>query len=318
MGEENYFECQIGDLQLFKDCLESVKFPRREGPAHQPKSQFNDVLLQILKNGMSLKAVSCRGDIVTECRIRETMFRPKSFKTELRDPRMVALREEGRLSDKEVLVEFCVPLGELILLTESMVGAEGGQDWSLQLSYPFEDNFLCARIVEQAQEQGELVETTTEMKFEVYQASFEGQGALQTAQNKQFGTLIGTVAHFKHALREFQFLDGREALELRFQQDFPFFQLVYEDEALGRFHCLKFRSDMPNLIYQRKVDAAQKFAVLALRQAFSRTSEGYMCFVNLTEEGQLKVQVSDQKKYMMIESVVLCQVREEEACSELF
>lgn len=67
---ENLIKCQVSDIALFRNCLESVQFPKI-GPL---KNQFNDVILQAHNAGIVLKSAAASGEIMTKCMIRKDFF----------------------------------------------------------------------------------------------------------------------------------------------------------------------------------------------------------------------------------------------------
>jgi len=77
---ENELRCLIKNMNQFKTCLESVKFPT------STKAKFNDVILQAHQNGIVFKSSAHSGNIMTRCMIRKDFFHENSYKIILKNP----------------------------------------------------------------------------------------------------------------------------------------------------------------------------------------------------------------------------------------
>jgi len=77
---ENELRCTIKNIDQFKTCLESVKFPTKVA------SKFNDVILQAHQNGIVMKSAAPSGTIMTRCMIRKEFFHESNYNITLKNP----------------------------------------------------------------------------------------------------------------------------------------------------------------------------------------------------------------------------------------
>lgn len=183
----------------------------------------------------------------------------------------------------------------------------------MQINYPVGDNFLQVCIPEDSKGMADKVKQTTTLNLETYEvqhtlnAEFQFNNVMISAQ------IFGKVQHFKKALKEFQFLADKEPIEVKFSNQYPQIQFKYGNERYGRYHVVKFNSEIDDLVCKKLSETSAMFTIESLRLAFSRISrDNLLCIVCLNNEGYLSVKHMHEQKLLLIESIILPQEEQEE------
>ena len=236
---ENELKCCIKNITQFKTCLESVKFPT------STKAKFNDVILQAHQNGIVLKSAAHSGQIMTRCMIRKDFFYEDSYKINLRNPQDIdaAQRREAGC-DTKTLIEFCLPFTELKHMVEGM--AE--EDNSMNIEYPYGDGMLQINIPEESKGSSDKVLMTTSLQLETYEASHTLNADYSFKNVGIAAQFFARVHHFKKALKEFSWLEGKEVVAMKVSENYPKLSFVFQKASHKRYHALKFNDNMEDFV----------------------------------------------------------------------
>lgn len=184
----------------------------------------------------------------------------------------------------------------------------------MQLTYPSGDNYLQVEIPEETKgAMPDKINQTTTLQLETFEAQHTLDPEFNLNNNQTLAQVFGKVQHFKKALKEFQFLQDKEIVELRFSESYPHLQFIYGNEKFNRYHVIKFNSTIDDLVYKKTSEANALYTIESLRLAFSRiTSDNLLCIVTLQNEGYLSVKHMHQEKLLLIESIILAQQGQDE------
>eukprot|EP00347_Sterkiella_histriomuscorum_P005978 403354538 len=291
---ENYIKCEIKDIQEFKWCLDSVRF--QTGP-----KKFNDVVFQALMSGITLKSHSQQGTIMTKCMLKKDFFGDNFFDIQIR--KQSDLKKDFNLKENAMqpLIEFCLPFSELKQIVDGMVD----EDNVLQLEYPTGDNYLEVRIPEETKGTDKIQQMTT-LKLETYEASHNLWCEKQLKPEDVSAQVFGKILHFKKALKEFTYLGDKEAIEIKFSENYPNIQLRSINEQFSRNHVVKFNLQIDDLVTKKLTETSAFYTIESLRLGFSRiTNDALVCIVTMYNEGYLSVKHMNDSMVLMIESIIL-------------
>jgi hypothetical protein len=119
--------------------------------------------------------------------------------------------------------------------------------------------------------------------------------------------IFGKIQHFKRALKEFQFLAEKDAIEIKISQKYPQISFRHVNDQYQRNHVVKFNEKIDDLIIKElRQECSAYYTIESLRLAFSRiNNDNLICIVTMYNEGYLSVKHMDEQKVLMIESIIL-------------
>ena len=182
---------------------------------------------------------------MTRCMIRKDFFYEDSYKINLRNPQDIdaAQRREAGC-DTKTLIEFCLPFTELKHMVEGM--AE--EDNSMNIEYPYGDGMLQINIPEESKGSSDKVLMTTSLQLETYEASHTLNADYSFKNVGIAAQFFARVHHFKKALKEFSWLEGKEVVAMKVSENYPKLSFVFQKASHKRYHALKFNDNMEDFV----------------------------------------------------------------------
>ena len=114
--------------------------------------------------------------------------------------------------------------------------------------------------------------------------------------------------HFKKALKEFSWLEGKELVAMKVSENYPKLSFVFKKDSHKRYHALKFNDNMEDFVIKHISENQVFFTMESLRLAFTRiTSDQLLCIVTLNIQGALSVRLMHESKSFLAESLINCQ-----------
>ena len=203
---------------------------------------------------------------------------------------------------KKPLIEFCLPFTELKHIVEGMADDET----QLQLEYPVGDNFLQIKIPEDSRGAEERCIQETIVRLNTYEAAHTLDADFSFKDVGVAAQFFGRVHHFKKALKEFNFLQDNDLIQMRVSEQQPNLAFVFKKDSHKRYHEVKFNAELDDFVIKHISENTAVFTIESLRLAFSRiTSDALLCIVTLNNEGALSVKLMHEAKLFLAESLIL-------------
>lgn len=156
--------------------------------------------------------------------IRRDFFHENSYQIGLKNPDDItaaANRDPG--CDTKTLIEFCLPFTELKHMVEGM--AE--DDNAMHIEYPYGDNMLQIRIPEESKGSADKVFMETSLQLETYEATHTLDADYSFKNVGIAAQFFARVHHFKKALKEFSWLEGKDLVTMKVSENYPKLSFVF-------------------------------------------------------------------------------------------
>lgn len=242
---------------------------------------------------------------MTRCMIRKDFFVDNSYEIQLLNPEDIADEQNGvEKTTNDILIEFCLPFTELKHIVEGMIE----EDNLLQLEYPVGDNMLQIKIPEETKGCDDKITIETNIQLETYQASHTLDADYSFKNVGIAAQFFGRVHHFKKALKEFNFLEAKDIVQMQVSETYPKLSFVFQKPSHQRQHSVKFNEEVDDFVIKQTSENTVHFTIESLRLAFSRiSSDSLICIVTLNNEGALSVKLMHEAKIFLTESLILSQ-----------
>ena len=189
-----------------------------------------------------------------------------------------------------------------------MVEGMADDDNAMHIEYPFSDSMLQIRIPEESKGTNDKVFMETSLQLETYEAAHTLNADYSFKNVGIAAQFFARVHHFKKALREFSWLEGKEVVAMKVSENYPKLSFVFQKASHKRYHALKFNDNMEDFVIKHISENQVFFTIDSLRLAFTRiTSDQLLCIVTLNNEGALSVKLMHEGKTFLTESLILCQ-----------
>jgi hypothetical protein len=228
----------LKDLSPFRTCLESLKYP--------DSSSFRDILFSAEPRGLVLKSIDQKGTTSTKAMIRKEFFPSYSLSA----PTTFSISPHLLLSLLQTLPE----------------------DSQIHLAYPFQDAQLKITIDEEFKSfTANHLSITSTLTLPTYHPSSDPP-SLTLSNDSSIASIFSKLSTFKKALKELAFLGDDEVVRLKFQREYPFFEIMYGEERDDNYFHIRFNADPGDVRYSIESDMTVGYAIGGLRLAFSRVS----------------------------------------------
>ena len=154
----------------------------------------------------------------------------------------------------------------------------------------------------------------TSLQLETYEATHTLDADYSFKNVGIAAQFFARVHHFKKALKEFSWLEGKDLVSMKVSENYPKLSFVFQKDSHKRYHAVKFNDNMEDFVIKHISEQNVFFTIESLRLAFTRiTSDQLLCIVTLNNEGALSVKLMHEGKTFLTESLILCQENDGEA-----